>query len=259
MEIARIESWLERMNKGKSLIIRDDQYELPELQEIFRLAGKKKLKIHLIDSGKLNPQEIETLSGLPFSFYTSDSARPDPLELSLVSKLLLKKRGPVYYFLQGEFDQNSPVFAIAGVFTTVFVSNRERPRDVELLTQLSEQISRAGSNFVYYHRGNLEEKLAELSQKRWWLHVSNKFFDEENEMMVLDLVKNIKKNKGQLIVHVDRSQSYYFLKLLSDNGAFLIFNTPPAEGASKVQALEARWLKKKLPEQAFYLYKEIMA
>lgn len=259
MQMERIEIWLEKMPRGKSLIIRDDQYELPELQEILRLADKKKLKIHLIDSGKLNHLEIETLSAVPFSFYTADSVRGDFQELALLAEVLRTSDCPVYYFLQAEISEDCPIFVSPEIFTTVFVSSRERPRSLELLARLSEQVSRSGSNFVYYHHGNLEEKLAEISHKKSWIHVSNKFFAEENEMLVLDLLKDIKEKKGHLVVHIDRSQSYYFLKLLSDHGAFLIFNIPPVEHTSKLYPLEARWLKKKLPEQAFYLYKEVMA
>jgi hypothetical protein len=254
-----LERQFERMEKGRLFIIRDDLYELEELQEIFQAARKKKLRIRLLDTGKLGPLEIETLAGIPFSFYTSDSARTDVSELSRLSEILVDKKCRLYYFHEKEIEADHAELFFACFFTSIYISNRQMPRDLYLLKKLSEQISRTGANFVYYHHGNLEESLTGISQKRCWIHVSNEFFGEENEIMISDLLKKVKKNKGKLIVHINRSQSYYFLKFLSDSGAFMIFNTSPSEYAVRVHALETYWLKKKLPDEAFYLYKEAMA
>lgn len=259
MQIERIGSWLEKIPKSRSLIIRDDQYELSELQEILSQAKKRKIKVSLIDSGRLSYLEIETLCNFPFSFYTSDSTRADFSSTVQVAEILRAEKHPVYYFLQNELTEDAPLFSRPEIFTSVFISSREKPQNLNLLAALSEEVCGAGSSFVYYHHGQVEEKLADLSQKLCWIHMSNKFLEEEKEMAILDLLKEIKERKGHLVVHVDRSQSYAFLQLLSDHGAFLIFNLAPIEHSSKLYSLEKHWLRKKLPEQAFYLYKEVMA
>ena len=259
MEFERIQDWFEKIPPRKSLIIRDDQYELLELREILALAGKKNIYIRLIDSGKFNHLEISALTVVPFSFYTTDSIRGDFQELGLLADVLKKKGCNLCYFLRGELNETSPVFILPGIFRAIFISSRERQPNIELLSRLSEQISSSGSDFVYYHHGNPGEDLLAISQKRTWIHVSNRFFTEEDERVILDLARGIKKKKGLLLVHLDRFQDYYFLKTLAKAGAFLIFNLPPVEHSSKLYSLETHWRNRDLPEQAFYLYKEIMA
>ena len=259
MDSSRLEQQLEQMDKRRRFIIRDDLYELEQLEKVFQAARRKKLSIKLLDTGKLSPTEIEKLAIVPFSFYTSDSVRTEPGELVRISEILVDRKCGLYYFHEREIEAGHVELLFDAVFASIYISSRQMPRDLALLNKLSEKASAAGANFVYYHHGNLEESLADISKKRCWIHVSNEFFGEENEVMIPDLLKKVKKSKGKLIVHINRAQSYYFLKFLSDSGAFLVFNSTPSEYADKVRSLETYWLKKKLPEEAFYLYENVMA
>ncbi|HEK85388.1 MAG: hypothetical protein ACPLZD_02620 [Candidatus Saccharicenans sp.] len=258
MERLNIEGWLEQAPPRETLIIRDDQYDLPELQKIFYLSRKKKINIKLLDSGKLTSLELGTLTFTPFSFYTSDSVRKDFQELVLLTGILRAKHCYSYYFIQSELKSDSAIFNAPEIFKSVFITNREERQNPELLSRLSELAFRTGTAFVYYHHGNPEGTLAENGHKGVWIHLSDKSFGQQNEDLIVDLAREMKKKGGQLVVHVDRGQEYYFLKRLSDNSCFLIFNLP-VEHSSKIYALESYWQRRKLPEGAFYLYPHIIA
>lgn len=244
--------------RGQRLIIRDDQYEFSELQKILEEAARKKVSIGLVDSGKLDHLQIEILSCFPFSFYTSDSAREDLSGLSFLAEILRKKKRPVYLLLEKYLDGQEELFTDLKSFNSVIISSRERALDLDWLARLSKNTSTSGVTLVYYHHQNLEEKLAEISQKSTWIHVSNRNFSEDQKTMLLDLLKEMKKKKGHLVVHLDRAQSDHFLELLDRHGAFLIFNLPPVEFSSKLYHLEKRWRKKELPGEAYYLYPNLM-
>lgn len=249
----------EQLEKKSRLIIRDDHHDLPVLRDLLEAAAGRKIKAALLDTGRFAPEELELLADFPFSLYTSDLARPDFQVLSQIN-VRLKPRGcGLFYFLQGELKADSGLFNEVGLFNSIYVSSREKDWPLEMLASLAGEISRSRSNLVYYHHKKLEENLSEVSLKNCWLHVSNKNFDEEAEIMILDMLKTMKRNGGRLVVHVDRSQSYPFLIKLAEAGAFMVFNLPAVESISKVAALVKAWQKKKLPETAFYLYREIMA
>lgn len=259
MNLENLELQLKRQQKKSRLILRDDLYDLPVLRDTLEKAASRKIRVSLLDTGRFNPGELEWLADFPFSFYTSDVYRPEFQILSQIN-LGLKSRGcRLFYFLQGELKEDCGLRNNVGLLEAICVSSREKDRPLELLASLAEEVSRGRTSLVYYHHGKLEENLPRVCLKNCWLHVSNKNFEEEAEIMVLDLLKEIKKYGGHLVVHVDRGQSYQFLKRLTDAGAFLVFNLPPLEPASRIFSLSESWRKKKLPEKAFYLYREIMA
>ncbi len=259
MNLENLELQLERQEKKSRLILRDDLYDLPVLRDILGKAASRKIRVSLLDSGRFAPDELERLADFPFSFYTSDVSRSDFQVLSQIN-LGLKRRGcRLFYFLQGELQEDSGFWNNVGLFEAIYVSGREKDRPLGLLAGLAEEVSHGRTSLVYYHHKKLEENLARVCLKNCWLHVSNKNFEEEAEIMILDLLREIKKYGGSPVIHVDRGQSYQFLKRLADAGAFLVFNLPPLEPASRIFSLSESWRKKKLPEKAFYLYREIMA
>jgi hypothetical protein len=105
----------------------------------------------------------------------------------------------------------------------------------------------------------MEENLAEICLKNCWFHISSKNFTEEAEIMIMDLLKKARKNRGHLIIHVEEIRPYAFLRILTENGAHLVFNLNPVGRSQRAYRLISTWEKKKLPEKAFYLYKEVMA
>lgn len=259
MNYDQLEVQPERPGKDGRLILRDDLYELPALRDILERTAAGKTRVALLDTGRFSAEELEWLADFPFSFYTSDAFRPDFQQLGRLS-FGLKSRGcGLYYFLQDDLREDSGLWTNLELFEAVYVSSRDRDRSLELLARLAEGFRRGRSAFVYYHHKKLEENLAQACLKNCWLHISNRNLDQDAEIMILDLLKDITKNRGRLVVHVDRSQPYHLLKQLAESGAFLVFNLPPIDPATKVASLVAAWQKKKLPEKAYYLYQEIMA
>ncbi|MGQ9800182.1 MAG: hypothetical protein ACUVRL_00730 [Candidatus Saccharicenans sp.] len=259
MTLENLEQQLQSLPKGSRFILRDDLYDLTELEQILEKATARKLKIALLDSGKLAPADLERLADFPFSFYTSDAARADFEVLSQMALALKQKDCQLGLFIRGELESGSALFANLELFDSIFASGREKAQPLDQLGRLAEEISRSSASLVYYHHQKPEENLASIGLKNCWLHLSSRNFNEDSEIMILDLLKNIRKNKGRLVVHIDHSLSYPFLKELEEAGAFLVFNLPPVEPASRISRLVETWQKKKLPEKAFYLYKEIMA
>lgn len=259
MTMESLEIQLSRLPKNGRLILRDDLDDLPVLSDLLEKATYRKIRIALLDTGRYSPEELEWLGEFPFSFYTSDSSRPDFQVLSHIN-LALKPLGcGLFYFLQGELKEDSGLWNNIDLFQAIYISGREKDRPFELLARLAEEVSRSRSTLVYYHHKKPEENLAQVCLKNCWLHISNKNFEEDAEIMILDLLKEIRKHGGRPVIHVDRGQSYHFLRRLAEAGAFLEFNLPPLEPGSKVFALAGSWQKKKLPERAYYLYREIMA
>lgn len=259
MNLETLERQLQSLKKNSRFILRDDLYEIGELEQILEKAAARKLQVALLDSGKLAPVDLERLTRFPFSFYTSDAVRPDFQVMSQLALALRPGGCQLRCFIQGHLQNNSDLFINLKLFDSIFISSRDRVWPLDQLGQLAEEVSRSGSTFVYYHHQNPEENLARVGLKNCWLHLSSRNFNKGSEIVILDLLKNIRKNKGRLVVHVDRSLSYHFLKELEEADAFLVFNLPPVEPASRMFQLIKSWQNKKLPERAFYLYKEIMA
>jgi len=258
MDLIKLEQQFEPFQKGQRLIIRDDLYDTSELQQIFEIAAKKKIKIYLIDTGRLSSESLEQFPDYRFSFYTSDVSRPEFQELIQLKRILKPKGCPLYYLIQGDLEDDSQLFNHLELFDSVIISSREKPRALKLLARLAEEITHSRSSFVYYHHKNLEENLADVGLKKCWIHVSNKYLEEQAEIMIMDLIKTIRKNKGHIVIHVDRLQPYPFLKTLVQGGAFLVFSLPPLEPSSNLFLLAETLRKKTLPEKSYYLYKEIM-
>jgi len=259
MTLENLERQLQSLEKGSRFILRDDLYDLTELEQILEKAAARKLKIALLDTGMIPPEKFEPLTRYRFSLYTSVSVRTDWQEFRRLSLLLRPRNCRLLCWLGGDLKDEAPILSEVDIFDAIIASNRERKPVFNQLLRLAEEASRADTCFVYYHHGNMEENLIELGLKNCYLHVSNRDFEEEAEIMLLDWLKEFKKKGGRLLVHVDRVQSFRFLKLLSRNGAFLIFNLPPLEPDSQLYGLLTAWKKKKISELAYYLYKEVMA
>ncbi|MCX8160289.1 MAG: hypothetical protein N3G18_05080 [Candidatus Saccharicenans sp.] len=259
MTMENLEIQLERLPKSSRLILRDDFYDFSVLEDILEKARSRKIRVALLDTGRFSPEELEWLAEFPFSFYTSDAFRPDFQILNLIYHGLERRGCGLFYSLQGELTEGSGLWNNLEIFQAIYISDREKDRSAEILAHLAEEVSRTRCALVYYHHKKPEENLVQFCLKNCWLHVSNKNFEEDAEIMMLDLLREIKKYGGCPVVHVDRGQSYDSLKRLAEAGAFLVFNLPLSALDSKISSLVGSWQKKKLPEKAYYLYREIMA
>ncbi|MDD8020126.1 MAG: hypothetical protein PHU81_02930 [Acidobacteriota bacterium] len=259
MDWVKLEEQVESLNKSQRLIIRDDVHEFNELQGVLELASRKKLKPIILDTGLFGLNELTILSRFHFSFYSGDLARPDFQQLTAMAETLKKKNCPLYFFL--EDGSQAEVFdsKLASELEAVFVSSRQKSWETSQLAGLAEETLAGGTTLVYYHHGQPEESLAEWPKKNCWLHLSNRFFDENSQPVILELLKKMKKTKSHLIIHLDMPASFDYINSLSEGGAHLIFNFGPIETRSRLSRLESSWNKKKLPEKVFYLYQDFMA
>ena len=259
MDWVKLEEQVRLLNKGQRQIIRDDVYDFAELQGWLELAARQKLKPVLLDTGQFGLNELIVLSDFHFAFYTGDLARPDFNQLAAITELFKKRSLPVYFFLEDGSQSRAFDSRLASGFKSVFISSRNKTWEPGLLSKLAEETSAGGSALVYYHHGQPEDSLAEWPKNNCWLHLSNRFFDESGQPVVLELLKNIKQTKAQVIIHLDMPASFDYINNLSESGAHLIFNFGPIETRTRLSRLESLWYKKKLPEQAYFLYQEFMA
>ncbi len=259
MDWVKLEDQVRPLNKGQRLIIRDDVYDFNELQGVLELASRRKLKPIILDTGLFGLNELTILSRFHFAFYSGDLARPDFLQLAAITEILNKNNCPVYFFLEEGTQAEALDSKLASGLESVFVSSRLKNWEISQLSRLAEETLAGGTTLVYYHHGQPEESLAEWPKKNCWLHLSNRFFDETNQPVILEILKNIKKTKAHLIIHLDMPASFDYISSLSEGGAHMIFNFGPIEARSRLSRLESLWNKKKLPEKAFFLYQDFMA
>jgi len=59
-----------------------------------------------------------------------------------------------------------------------------------------------------------------------------------------ELLKNMRKLKGQIIIHLELPASFDYINSLSESGAHLIFNFGPIETRTRLSKLESLWHKK---------------
>ena len=259
MDWVKLEEQVRLLNKGQRLIIRDDVHDFSELQGWLELASRKKLKPVLLDTGQFGLSELIVLSDFHFAFYTGDVARPDFNQLAAITELFKKKGCPVYFFLEDGSQAEAFDSKLASGFKSVFISSRNKTWEPGLLSKLAEETSAGGSALVYYHHDQPDGSLADWLTNNCWLHLSNRFFDESSQPALSELLKNMRKLKGQIIIHLELPASFDYINSLSESGAHLIFNFGPIETRTRLSKLESLWHKKKLPEQAYFLYQEFMA
>jgi len=112
------------------------------------------------------------------------------------------------------------------------------------LSKLAEETSAGGSALVYYHHDQPDGSLADWLTNNCWLHLSNRFFDESSQPDLSELLKNMRKLKGQIIIHLELPASFDYINSLSESGAHLIFNFGPIETRTRLSKLESLWHKK---------------
>jgi len=259
MDWVKLEEQVRPLNKGQRLIIRDDIFNFAELQGLLEFASPKKLKPIILDTGLFSLDELTVLSEFRFALYTGDLARPDFLQLAAMTELLKKKNCPVYFFLEDGSQAEALDSKLTSGLKTVFVSSRHKNWEANQLSRLAGETSAGGAVLVYYHHGQPEDSLAEWPKKNCWLHLSNRFFDETSQSVVLELLGKIRERKGHLIFHLDMPASFDYINSLNEGGAHLVFNFSPIETRTRLSKLESLWRKKRLPEQAFFLFQEFMA
>ena len=258
---------LPSVRKGEDVTLRDDLYEFSALIDAVNVAKRKGVRFRLIDTGQLDPFQVEWLAEAGADIYTSDEARKDLRELELVSRACKKGGAACAFFLHGPLGAEEDTGAVsfldlqnlgrAGVY--VHVTNRQKERDIAPLNELAFACRRGGSWLVYYHHGPLELSLEEMARSRAWIHASERIFQEvEDPTLIVDKLKSAVSAGLRCVLHVERGLDVSLLQDVMNAGAWILFKSSLFDHKSPLRALEKRARRRKLDYRAYYLYPNIL-
>lgn len=257
-------------NKPRDFVVRDDEADFTALADAARACRRGGTRLRLIDAGRFTAFELEWLGEKGAELYTSDLARQNLSEFILMNAASRKGGAATSYFHFGPLDaegidapdatlEGGALREMAGSGVFVALSNRMRARDPERLIALAYDGRRGGSPVVYYHHGAADTWLEDLARQGAWIHVAPPTLAEEEDVGRLGETAGAAEAAGQgLIVHVARRASLPGLEDLFAAGAYLMFETSPADFRSPYLPLE-RKAKRRIPgPRAGYLYREFM-
>lgn len=261
---------LSRADEGEQMTVRDDQVDFYWLLDSVKLCRRRGSRFRLIDSGKLDLQQIECLVKKGADLYTSDEARPEAFELEILSRASREGGAFVAFFHHGSLEsaqeevepasfsfQELMNVGRSGVF--LHLSNKEEKRDFSKLDDLAYSCHEGGSWLVYYHHGPLEASLEELGGNGAWIHLSDRSIRErEDGALVLDTVKSARAAGANLILYLDVGLELSLLRDVVNAGAFLQFDLTHFARRSPLQTVLKRIRKKRLDSRAYYIYPHFM-
>ena len=184
-------------SKGIDLTLRDDRYDFPWLLDIVKACRRRRRRIRLVDSGKLDVFQMEWLSETGADIYTSDKVRPGLDELALVCKAGQKGRAITAYFHHGPLEhmegeaKDNEVTDISGLLELgrngiyIYLSNKEKERNPSYLNDLAYACRKGNSWLVYYHHGPPDPFFKELAFNGAWIHVSHESVREPQDTAIL--------------------------------------------------------------------------
>jgi hypothetical protein len=263
----KIYDLLSRSEQGLEITARDDQNEFAAFLDAARAARRSGGRLRLIDTAKFSVYELEWLAEAGADLYTSDEARPNRSELGLLSKACSKGDAFIAYLHRSELTGGAAESPTSAAFLAavgrdgvdIHVSNRERPRDWALLSEVAYACLGVGSRLAYYHHGPLDSGLGELVRSGCWLHLSDLTSPLADEGALLaDFSAEAAASGSGLVVHLDKGLAADAVRDLLKAGAFVIFKTPPADRRSPFRALE-RQARKRMPDRrTYYLYLDFL-
>ena len=89
---------LDRVRTRRDLVIRDDQFEFPALVEAARYAARRRIRMSLVDTGRLGLEEVESIARAGAWIFTSDDVRSRPDEYEILQAAC---RGAGIFFRMG--------------------------------------------------------------------------------------------------------------------------------------------------------------
>ena len=126
---------IDRIGRGRRLIVRDDQNTFEELLDAARASRERKERFGVLDTGKLGVSELEWIAEAGADIFTSDEARPNVLELALIARACARGGGAVALLVNGGLEDRHADLARDGII--LHVSNRERAIDYLALAELA--------------------------------------------------------------------------------------------------------------------------
>jgi len=248
---------LDRIDGGRTIVVRDDQTSFEDALQAARRA-RSRGRFSLVDSGRFETAELEWLCEAGADCYTSDGARPDVSGLRLIGKACARGGSLAALLVDGPIGEGSsdPAFMafreLLGDGFSLHVSNRESPRDISRLTELAAGAGRGRGSLVYYHHGAPAPELEALADAGALIHCSDKNCEEGDEGLLRGIVER-SKGRPNLFLYVERGLPFPLLRDVREAGAVLLFKTPPSEAGSFLRKLEDAARKQSPPPGTYYL------
>lgn len=247
---------------GISDTVRDDLYEFPWFLDNVRIVRKQRRRFRLIDSGRFDRFQLEWLLGAGADLYTSDEARPDLKELEVLQIIARRGKALIIFFQHadlaafGDEDTSklSDLLNLGQCGIYVHISNREFPRDFQVLQELGEACCSGGSRLIYYHHGLLPPEVQEMARKDTWIHLSDKSIQEKEQQEILKELLISPKYNAKFVLYVEEGLDAILCKELIKAGAFVLFQKKQFDYRSPFKALEKAAARKKLDFKSYYLY-----
>src|SRR4030042_4928697 len=158
----------------QDLVIRDDQFDYEALREAVRYAGRRRIRLSLLDTGRFGLTEVEALARGGARILTSDEARPRADEGEILLEVCRTSRTPLSVFWNGPLpaaDQTSGISLqtledLLGRGMDLHLSNRTHDRDAGTLAGLAAAAKKGKGYLVIYHLGPLVPDLAGPAGRR---------------------------------------------------------------------------------------------
>jgi len=261
-DVVRTYELLDRVRLGRDILIRDDQFEREALLDAARMAGRRKVRMTVLDTGRLEATDLERLIGERVRICTSDEARPREAELDRLLDACRKAGSVLSCFQHGPLAEEpgvatlslSALGSLAASGMDVHVSNRTAARDPDVLADLAEKARKGRSFLAYYHHGPLSADMTAAAARGAWLHVSDRGLDVPGGAdLSLEILRAARKAGSRLVLYIERGLPLPILESLFTAGAALLFLAAPSDRRSRERPLEEKARRRRLPVRASYL------
>lgn len=266
-DVVRTYELLDRVRMRQDLVIRDDQFDFTALLEAARYAGRRRIRLSLLDTGRLSLEEIGSLARAGSRILSSDEARSQTADWEIVQEACRQGGTHLSLFWNGPLPaadesgeaafQSLEELLRAGV--DFHISNRTHPRDASVLAGLAAAAKKRRAFFVIYHIGPLVAELAAPAAGRSWVHMTDASITDEPEAgLAVAIARAAASSGSRAVVHIERGLPLDLLEALWAAGAVLLFLTPPSDDRSLLRPIETKAARRKLPGRAFWLSTALM-
>jgi len=259
--VVRTYELMDRVRMRQDLVIRDDQFDHEALLDAVRYAGRRRIRLSLLDTGRFDLAQVEALARGGARILTSDDVRPRADEWEILVEA--GRRGGTHLCVL--WNGPLPAAAVSGPTLQALedllargmdfhISDRTHPRDAGSLAGLAAAARKGKAYFVLTHIGPLVADLAGPAGHRAWVHFSDAAIaDEPGAALAVEIARAAADAGSRAVVHIERGLPLELLEGLWAAGAALVFLTPPSDDRSLLRPIERRALRRKLPARAFYL------
>jgi hypothetical protein len=260
--VIRTYELMDRVRTRQDLVIRDDQFDHGALLDAVGYARRRRIRLSLLDTGRFDLTEIETLARGGARVLTSDEARPRADEWTVLAKACREGGTHLAAFWTGplpgpEAEAAVPLQTLEDLLgrgMDLHLTDRAQPRDVAALAGLAGAAKKGRGYFVFYRIGPPVAELAGLAQRRAWVHFTDRDAADEGWAGPAVAVARAASSAGaRAVIHVERGLPLELLEELWEAGAALVFLTPPSDDRSLLRPIERKAARRKLPPRAYHL------